>query len=290
MAALSTLSALLLSLLLLLSLMPKIKTATVEVNVPMQPVTVGGVLAIECKIWNMEKDHTVKMFRATKAHTEQLTTGLFYVGSSLGNRIFLSKRIMPKGVTVFFATIVDISTSDQGEYVCKVYTLSGTDHIKVTEGSVEVNVYFLPNSIPQCQSTPAVTEYMNENTPLTLSCTSAKGNPVVELRWIDNLNREISSQNTIQDNTVSAEITLRTSTSHGSLFICEMTSPGFTDFKKTCQIGPVTIKTIKKPGNTAVVQPNKDVVPSETENDKTLAANKCIAECASADKYTIFYT
>ena len=290
MAALSTFFALLLSLVLLLFLMPQVKTATVEVTVPVQPVTVGGILAIECKIWNMERDHTVKMFRATKTHTEQLTTGLFYVGSSLGQRIYLSKKIMPKGVTVFFATIVDVSMLDQGEYVCKLYTLSGTDHVKLTEGSVDVAVYYLPNSIyPQCQSAPSSVVNLNENVPLELTCISAKGNPAVELRWIDNLNQELSSQNIIQDDTVSAGITLRTSTRHGSLFICEMTSPGFKDFKRTCQIGPVTIKTNKKPENTAVVQQNIHVVPSETENKKTLIANECRAECSSKDKYTILY-
>ena len=275
----------------LLFLMTDISATTVEVTVPVKPVIVGGVLAIQCKIRNMGNDHTLRMYRATKTHTEQLTSGSDYMtSSSLGQRIFLSKRNMPGRITVFFATIVDVSLLDQGEYFCKVYTLSGTDHVKVTEGSVEVNVYFLPNSIyPQCQSTPAVTENMNENAPLTLTCISAKGNPAVDLRWIDNSNQEISSQSTIQDNTVFAEIALRTSTRYGSLFICEMTSTGFPDFKRTCQIGPVTIKTNKTPENTAVIQPNMPVEPSETNNQKTSISNECSANCSSEDKYMILY-
>ena len=76
---------------------------------------------------------------------------------------FLQREICLEGLLSFSTTIVDVSMVDQGEYFCKVYTLSGSDHVKVTEGSTNVEVYFLPNSIyPQCQSTPAVTENMNE--------------------------------------------------------------------------------------------------------------------------------
>ena len=287
MATLSTLCALL----LLLFLMHEIKAVTVEVTVPVHPVTVGGVLAIQCEIRNMENDHEIRMYRDTKTHTEQLTLGSYIrPGSSLEQRIFLAKRNTPGGVSVFFATIVDVSVLDEGEYICKVYALSGTDHVKVTEDSVDVSVYSLPNSIyPQCQSEPAIVENMKEIVPLKLTCISAKGNPAVELRWIDNLNQEISSQNVIQGNTVSLEITLRNPTSHSSLFICEMTSTGFPDFKRTCQIGPVTIETKKTPGKTAVVLSNMPVGPSETNNQNTLTINECITECSSEDKYTILY-
>ena len=147
------------------------------------------------------------MYRDTKTHTEQLTSGSLYKESSLQQRIFLARRNTPGGITVFFATIVNASLLDGGEYFYKVYFLSGTDHVKVTEGSEDVDVYFLPYSIyPQCQSTPAVVENMNENVPLELTCISAKGNPAVELRWIDNSNQEISSRSTAYDDTVSAEI------------------------------------------------------------------------------------
>ena len=153
----------------------------------------------------MENDHTVKMFRATKAYTEELTSGMTFQLSSLGQRIFLSRRNVPGGVTVFFATIVDISMLDQGEYFCKVLTLSGTDYVKVTEDSINVEVYFLPDSIyPQCQSTPATTRNIQEDVQLKLTCISAKGSPGVSLRWIDNSNQEVYSQSKSQDDTVSS--------------------------------------------------------------------------------------
>ena len=288
MATLTTLC----TLLLLLFLMCEIIAVTVEVTVPVYPVTVGGVLAIKCEIRNMENDHEIRMYRDTKTHTEQLTSGSYiYPGSSLEQRIFLAKRNTPGGVNVFFATIVDVSVLDEGEYICKVYTLSGTDHVKVTEDSIDVSVYSLPNSIyPQCQSAPAVVENMNENVPLELTCISAEGNPAVELRWKDNSNQEISSRSIAQDDTVSAEIILPTSLAyHNKIFICEMTSIGFPDFKRTCQIGPVTIKANTKVEDTGVIKHNIPVSPSKTNNHKTLISNGCSRECDSEDKYTILY-
>ena len=271
--------------------MNAVNATTVEVTVPVHPVTVGGVLAIQCKVRNIENNHEIWMYRATKTHTEQLTSGSDYKTSSLGQRIFLARRNMPGGVTVFFTTIIDISMVDEGEYLCRVYTLSGRDHVKVTEGSVNVEVYFLPNSIyPQCQSAPAVIDNMKQNVPLKLTCISAKGAPAVSLRWIDNLQQEISSLSMTEDNTVSAEIILQTSfINHGKVFICEMTSPGFVDFRRTCQIGPVTIKANTNVEDTGFIRHNMPISTSKTNNHKTLISNGCNRECSSDDKYTILY-
>ena len=86
-------------------------------TVPVEPVTVGGVLAIKCEIRNMEKDHEIRIYRATKTHTEQLTSGLYIqMGSSLEQRIFLSKRNTPGGVNVSIVGVYSgFSVLDQGE-------------------------------------------------------------------------------------------------------------------------------------------------------------------------------
>ena len=167
--------------------------------------------------------------------------------------------------------------------------------IKVTEGSVDVNVYFLPKSIyPQSRSAPAVVANMNENVQLELTCISAKGNPAVELRWIDNSHHEISSWDTAPDDTVSAGIILPISlSSHGKIYICEMTSPGFPDFKRICQVGPITVKATTNVRNikedTTVVKQNMPLSPSEINDHKTLISNGCSRECDSDNKYTILY-
>ena len=60
----------------------------VEVSVPVHPVTVGGILAIQCKISDMDENHTVKMLRVTDESTEELTSGLRYSLPSLEHRVF----------------------------------------------------------------------------------------------------------------------------------------------------------------------------------------------------------
>ena len=91
----------------------------------------------------------------------------------------------------FFAPIVDIYMLDQGEYACKVYTLSGTDYVKVTENSINVELYFLPDSIyPQCESAPPTTGNIHEDVQLKVTYILTKGSPEVSLRWVDNSNRE----------------------------------------------------------------------------------------------------
>ena len=267
------------------------KAPTVEVNIPVYPITVGGILAIKCQIWNFEDGYTVKMFRVINGRTEELTSGLRYLSSSLEHRVFVTKRSVPGGIMAYFMTILDVSMLDHGEYLCKVYELTGGDQIKIAEDSTAVEVYYFPNSIyPQCQSAPAVTENLNEDIDLKLICLSEKGSPTVTLRWIDNLNQEIFSRNEVQDGTVSSEINQRVSEAlNGKVFICEMASSGFQDFKRTCQISPITIKKSEVIGHvddTAVLPP---IVTVKTIEQQTILSNKCASECSSDDKYTILY-
>ena len=275
-------------LLMLLFLTSKIIATRVEVTVPVNSVTIGSVLAIQCKIWDIEDNHKVKILRVTGDQTEEITSGLSYFVSSLKHRVFVTERRMPGGILVHFMTIVDISMLDEGEYYCQVYALSGVDSVKVAEGSTNVEIYFLPDRIyPLCDSTPAATQSLNIGVQLKLSCISAKGAPVVNLRWIDNSNQEIASRSKIQDDTVSSEIALWTSTSHhDKVFICEMTSPGFEDIKRTCKIGPITIKRVRNEDATNII--TKPVVTQPTQQ-KTLTSNNCNSECLKDNKYTILY-
>ena len=276
----------------LLFSMPEIHATTAEVTVPVHPVMVGGILAIQCEILDMNDDHIVKIFHVTKTSIQELTTGMdIILASSFGQRIFLARRNTPGGGTVFFATIVDISMLDEGEFLCRVFSPSGRDYVKVAEDAVDVEIFFLPDIIyPQCQSTPHITENMDENVQLKLKCLSAEGSPAVSLRWINNLNQELFSRSVSQDNTVSSEFNVRTSSSfHDTIFICEMTSAGFTDFKRSCQIGPITINTNTLSQNTATVTPNFPTALTPKTKHKTLTPSECSSECSADDKYTILY-
>ena len=266
----------------------KTVATTVEVTVPVYPVTVGGVLAIQCEIQDIEKNHKMKMFRVINGQIEELTTDLRYISDVLGQRYFVTKRTTPGRKMVYFMTIVDMSTLDAGEYLCRVYAASGRDFIQVAEGSIDVEIYFLPNNIyPQCQSAPAVTNDMDENVQLRATCISAEGAPAVELRWIDNLNQEVSYQDKNVDDTVTSEINLRTSMLlDGTIFTCEMRSPGFPDIVRTCQVGPITIKKSSRTGNTGIMKPK---VPTQVTKHKTLISTDCDNECSESNEYTIAY-
>ena len=125
---------------------------------------------------------------------------------------------------------------------------------------------------------------------MKLTCLSEKGSPTVTLRWLDNLNQEFFSRSEVQDGTVSSEINQRASVAlSGKVFICEMTSSGFQDFKRTCQIGPITVKkseVIDYVDNTAILLP---VVTVKTIEQQTILSNKCASECSSDDRYMILY-
>ena len=66
-----------------------------------------------------------------------------------------------------------------------------------------------------------------------------------------------------------------------------MTSIGFLDLTRTCQIGPVTIKADSNVEDTGFIRHNMPVSPFETNNHKTLISNGCNSECPSDDEYTI---
>ena len=174
-------------------------------TVPVHPITDGGVLAKECKIWNTENDQTLRIYQVTKTHTEQLTLAMTYMVSSLEQRIFLSRRNVPGGITVFNSELLWMFLClIKGNTFIKCIHYQEVITFKVTEASVDVEVCFLPYSIyPQCQSAPAVVEKMSENVPLTLTY-----------------------------------IYICKRVSCGSYPAVELSRLRFPDFKRTCQIDP----------------------------------------------------
>ena len=46
----------------------------VEVTSPVHPTTVGGIVAIQCQVWNMQNAYTVNFFRVINGHSDQVTS------------------------------------------------------------------------------------------------------------------------------------------------------------------------------------------------------------------------
>ncbi len=272
----------------ILRILSKTEAVTVELTLPVHPVTVGGVLGIQCEIQNMEEGYEASLLRNTNGLTERLTSGITYVPSSLGQRVFVTERSMPGGIRVYFMTIVDTSLLDSGKYSCKVINLEELD--KFAEDSIDVEIFQLPDSIyPQCQSTPAEITNIRENVDLRFTCISSKGVPSADLRWKTTANLDIASRNQERDNTVSSEFYVRISKHHdGALFICEMTSSGFPDFMRTYQIGPITVQKGSQPSN----KPTSALLPAPvlpTKGTKQETDISCNTKCPSGDNFTILY-
>ena len=61
----------------------------VDLTSPVDPVTVGGVFALQCQVWNMKDSYKVNIFRVVNGDIEQLTSkGDYDSRSSLGQRAF----------------------------------------------------------------------------------------------------------------------------------------------------------------------------------------------------------
>ena len=71
----------------------------------------------------MRKEYDVRLLRVHNGNTEQITTGESYVQSSIIDRVFLARRSYPDGSYIYFITLVDVSLSDRGKYLCNVYSV-----------------------------------------------------------------------------------------------------------------------------------------------------------------------
>ncbi len=274
--------------------LPKIhvKATTVEITTPMQSVTVGGILAVQCQISNPQTGYVLKIFRATRKHTEEIWSGARYLQSTVEQRVFVSKRSIPGGDDIYFMTITQTTLQDKGGYMCRVGHYENFEYIKLDDDSIDIDIHYLPDRIyPQCRSDPVNTENLAENVDLRLTCISSKGIPTVTLRWISNNDPDIFSVDRNQDDTISSEINVRTSRVYdGSMFICEMTSSGFQDFKRTCQIGPITVSRNTDTDDVGKLPP---IEPTErgNQNDGTISliTSDCDSECPSDDPFIILY-
>ena len=277
------------SLLMLHSTSPVLATR-VEVTAPVQPVIIGGVLAIQCRIWDIQDDHTVRLFRVTADRSDQITAGKDYMSSWLEQRVFLSTRSLPGGIRVYFITIVDVSIHDQGEYLCKIYSTSRGNFETVTDGSVNVEISSLPgNAYPLCRTEPTTPTSLNENDVLKLVCSSEKSSPIVSLTWsTSDGNIPLSPRNMNEEGMVSSEISLSMQkTYYGVAFTCIMISSAFPDLVRSCHIGPFVIANNMEgtDSNAIPAIPTKPIIVKQGN----MKLDECQSDCQLINKETILY-
>ena len=271
----------------------------VEVTAAINPVEVGGILALQCQIWNMEDGFTVNIVRTSEG--EQSVP--IYLGnnlqSSMRDRAFMADRTFPGGSRVFFLTILDVAESDRGEYGCMTSSFSGLSLTEIARHSVNIDIISFPDKTqPLCLSYPN-NVVLQENDMLELICSSNIGNPPVDLKWkLLSTYEYLPTESRVQGNNVVSNSVLKTEILHNdAVFLCEMSSSGFPDRMRTCQIGPITMLSYPKPKtdsvNRVTIHPNRD------DHDNTIDVSKgqilspeedCSDTCQSASNVVFYLT
>ncbi len=214
----------------------------VSISTPISPVTVGGILAIKCQVWDTQHNFVVSILRSSNGRTKQLTNGP--VIQSTGKlSLFLATRTFSDGSVVYFLTMTEVTKEDQGEYVCRVIDISESN--KIAEDKIDLELYSLPgNMYPVCDSIPNLQSPINIGETLTLQCTSGKGVPAVQMKWINTKSTGyLSSYETMDGNLLHSEVITHVDRSlNGAVFLCEIRTDALSDWKRTCVVGPVKIR------------------------------------------------
>ena len=268
---------------------------TVEVTSPLDSVAVGGVLAVQCRIWNMEGRYTVTIVHTSTAQSELISTDKDIRSSSpQASRAFLAVRTFPDGSVVYFLTLLDVTLSDHGEYSCAISSLFGGSFSNIAKHTKKVDIVSFPDDTqPICSSSPLKLALQVESA-LELICASYKTYPMVDLKWrLLSSYKIIPSINTTTLQSVSSTLRLRPEINHnGAFFECEMTSRAFPDRMRTCQIGPITVtlseRTIADDSNRDSNDHNVPDIIDSFQTKAPLITSDCIDKCTSSSQ-TVFY-
>ena len=263
---------------------------TVEVTTPLSPVIVGGVLAVQCKIWDIQNGDTVVITRTFDGGAEQISSSDNILRSSVQDRVFLAIRTFSDGSVLYFLTMLDIRASDSGEYACSISRMSGAIPSAIDHDSIDIEIFSFPDkSQPSCMGNPQSLMLM-EGSILELTCSSyTRTIPIVNLIW-----RSLSTYEYLQSTDLSEgdsvvsnlHITIQRE-HHGTIFRCEMTSQGFPDRMQSCEIGPISVMSVADNVNrdfALTTAKPKDVISLKTSEPTEDCQNTCKS---SSD--TVFY-
>ncbi len=254
------------------------------------PVTIGGILAIQCQVWNMRDTFMVNFFHDINGQTQRITVDNHYADNSIGRRSYLAKRTFMDGSHIFFLTVVNIEQGDEGEFICNVYSIMNKKHNDIAENSKKININTFPSNIyPSCQSTPDIAS-VTLGDRLLLKCTSERSFPLVTLTWSSSSDSSIShnTRNATSYSIVSFETSLVLQRSHnGAVFVCTMTSPGFPQKERSCLIGPLNI--IHDSSDGVLATNLVGGIVKSPKQGSSIRGDACNSSCPTADKFTLLY-
>ncbi len=268
---------------------PSFTTRNTRIQVTsINSATIGGILAIQCQVWNLRDNYEVNFFHDVNGQTKQVTFETHYAPSSLGQRSYLAKRTFPDGSHVLFLTVVDVEQGDEGRYLCKAYSWSD-GHNNILEDLIDIRIYSFPKSIyPSCDTTPNIASVSVGNR-LMLKCTCERTFPLVTLTWSSSSDSSIShnTRNATTHYIVSFETSFVLQPVHnGAVFVCTMTSPGFPERERSCLIGPLDIN---HDSTGSIVGANSVSGVSKSGKNKASVISDTCKSCPEKDQFTLLY-
>ena len=262
----------------------------VEVTTPTNLVTVGGILVVQCQIWEIQDGDIVVIARTYDGGSEQISYGSNILDSSAKERVYLAIRRFPDGTVLYFLTLLNILSMDSGEYACTVSRMSGIRLTEIAYDSADVQICSFPDeSQPSCVSFPSNTALM-EGDMLELTCTTYKTIPIAHLKWrLLSTYEYLESTNSRRkrEDIVSTTYVTLNMAHHDAIFRCEMTSEAFPDRMQSCEIGPISVKSSKSTVNhglSLTTARSKEVI----RLDAAKPPDECLNICTSSSE-TIFY-
>lgn len=256
--------------LLLLFMFKPTQCTKVSVTAPVNPVQVGRILSIHCEIRDLDGSHKVKLTREVGGKEEEVISvdkNLIIEDPATNERTFIAERHLVNGAVVFFLSIIDVAKEDEGEYLCKVVpsNLEGT----IARHSVRVNLNYFPDeSNPSCW--PQEVPELIEGIPFTFNCSSAKGNPTVDISWSRG-GVDIQS-NPVQESSDGSSVysALRfipNLNDKGAILKCTIKSSTFPEEEpRYCHIGPLTIKANPNAPKHPQNKPANTIKPPDTKH------------------------
>ena len=212
----------------------------VVATAPVNPVDEHGILSLHCQVWKITDIHEVTIFRTPQGGETQRLSVNENVLTNVDERIYLGVRKSMDGSTIYFLSIMGATRIDMGEYICKVFRVSGATVVEVAAGSVNITSTYFPSD-PMCSSNGPLTAYAGSL--LTLNCTSEAGNPHISIQWTrTDSPTPIKAEQLVEGKIVYKQLSLHlTPQDSNAIFFCRVTSRAYPNKVATCHIGPITV-------------------------------------------------
>lgn len=215
---------------------------SVVVTSPVNPVEEAAILSIHCQVWDLDSvEHEISIQKITNGVSNRLSLQ-GDVLPSVEERVFLAQRHRSDGSIIYFLSIIDVERKDEGMYQCEVRSKVGGQGI-VAVDSTNINMLYAPGDAgPDCSPDGPIT--VTENSLVSFNCSSHVGNPRVSIDWkragadLDTKYTQSMQHGGIVYSVLDVRLTRQ---DHDAVFLCEVTSKAFPNYRKSCHIGPIAI-------------------------------------------------